>query len=97
VEPGIMPDAVTPPGLRLVGRDRRVDAEIVCPECRGAGRVPCPPTYSVRSYNGRGAYPQPSGGAPIPCPTCGGTKRLAVLGGVKTTSTHTRANRLRKG
>lgn len=48
-----------------------------CSTCQGKGRVPCPKTLSVRSFNLRGAFPQPSDGKPIPCPTCKGRKVVA--------------------
>lgn len=45
-----------------------------CPECNGRGRVPCPRTFSTRTANAVGPFPQPSDGKPIPCPTCRGAK-----------------------
>jgi len=60
--------------LTLVGE---VEPKI-CPECKGAGSVPCPATVAVRS-NGLNGVPvlQPSTGAPIPCPCCEGAKVVA--------------------
>lgn len=49
-----------------------------CPECKGAGRVPCPKTFSVRTSNWNMGYyvptRQPGEGHPIPCPLCKGKK-----------------------
>lgn len=59
--------------LQLVGEIK----SRVCDECGGEGKVPCPPTLSVRSTGANGfAYPQPSDGHPIPCPKCNGKKVL---------------------
>ena len=63
------------------------DASLVrtCPECKGRGRVPCPPALATRSgLNGnnlRGAIMVDGTGHPIPCPKCRGSKVVA-LGGV---------------
>lgn len=49
-----------------------------CPECKGLGTVPCPPTIATRSgihgSNAGGPIFQPSSDKPIPCPQCKGKK-----------------------
>ncbi len=54
----------------------------MCPHCAWLGRVPCQPTFAVRSgvagLNDRGPIQQVSTGHPIPCPLCKGKKTMTV-------------------
>lgn len=53
-----------------------------CPQCRGAGRVPQPTTFAVRTgvngSNAGGPVKQQGTGFPIPCPLCKGAKVVRV-------------------
>lgn len=52
-----------------------------CPTCEGRGTVPCPRSFSTRTFQWvAGCYVPnriPGEGAPIPCPECKGKKVVA--------------------
>lgn len=55
------------------------DDRVACECCKGLGKVRQPTTYSVRTRNLIGPFPQPGSGSWIPCPICLGKKEIPVI------------------